>query len=150
MSVTGGIAVAGSSSICFAFLSDVGHDGPIDLVHCSPDGASLGQWQLPSTSRSGTVRGFVGVAVDATGRVLVADPNNNLIYVYSGNGSLPGKWTTRIADKTLECVGPQGGAVDLDGYVYVSFDGGCVAKLRLSGARRPSRGVELHSVRWES
>lgn len=101
-----GVAVAPSGDI---FVSD-GY-GNARVHHFNADGDLLHSWGEPGGD-PGQFRLPHDIAIDARGRLLVADRENSRIQLFTQEGDLLGIWTNVIR--------PTGICLDGDGNVYVS------------------------------
>jgi hypothetical protein len=130
-----GITISKDGVIYAVYVDPVG-DGPFYVREYSPEGAALGGWTLPGSpgafAHGSVPLGFLGAATDTSGNVCVVDSDHNLIYKYDRNGNVLGKWTVLLGEGTTRCGRPQGIGIDDAGSVYVSFDGGYVAKFALT------------------
>jgi hypothetical protein len=75
-------------------------------------GTFLGKWGSPGNG-DGQFRYPRGIAVDGAGNVYVADTSNNRIQVFAGLNTTPG--ANAGPDQTVECAGPGGSSVTLNG-----------------------------------
>jgi len=86
------------------------------VVHFSADGTYLSEWGSPGAD-PGQFNLPHGIAVDAEGRVYVADRTNVRIQVFSPDGTFLHQWTSGALGR------PWGLEVSADGFLYVG-DGG--------------------------
>jgi DNA-binding beta-propeller fold protein YncE len=108
---------------------------PVYLTQWGSYGSGSGQFDAP-----------IGVAVDASGNVYVADGNNHRIQKFTGNGSYLTQWGTQgTADGQFD--GPFGVAVDASGNVFVSeYNNRRIQSSRVAALTSPS-GARRRTVR---
>ena len=113
-----GVAVDSSGNV---YVADPGNDR---ISEFDSYGDLIKDWGNVTGNGAGhgaTVYWKVGVAVDSSGNVYVADPGNDRIQKFSSDGTIT-KWGTP-GNGTGQLVRPQGVAVDSSGNVYVADSG---------------------------
>ncbi len=106
-----GLAIDGSGRV---FVGNIG--GSIDIF--TVEGISIGSIGSPGLG-PGQLQQPRDVALDALGRVYVADSYNHRIVVFNGDGTYLMQWGTRGSDPG-QFIRPEGVAVGTDGLVYVA------------------------------
>ncbi len=81
----------------------------------SPDGEFLSFWRMPETTKGKPV----GLTVHADGRIFVADTHYHRVLVFDPNGNLVGHFGSR-GDGDGEFQLPTDVAIDDEGFIYVS------------------------------
>jgi tripartite motif-containing protein 71 len=106
-----GLAIDGSGRV---FVADIG--GSIDIF--TVEGTSIGSIGSPGIG-PGQLQQPRDVALDALGRVYVADSYNHRIVVFNADGTYLKQWGTRGSDPG-QFIRPEGVAVGADGLVYIA------------------------------
>jgi len=103
----------------------------------SPDGQHLLSWGQPGTG-PGQFNLPHDVWVDTSGKVLVADRENNRVQVFTQDGGFLSIWPT-------ELIGPAAICVDKEGTVYIpEHNSGLFSILTLNGERLARWGAPVH------